>query len=198
MLKARKALLTVLVVGLAGILVGFGTFSAFSSTTANTGNNFSAGTVQIADNDGGASVLYNVTNKKPLDSVTNCIKVTYTGSLDATVKLYASAVAAVGSYIDLTVTAGTGNVAFNDPTCANFTPFAGAPLYTGTLKGFADARTDWNSGLPTTPEGATKWITNDAVVYKFVLTLQDNNSANGGATALSTGAHSFTWEARNQ
>lgn len=196
MLKARKLLLTVLVVGLAGILVGFGTFSAFSSTTSNSGNNFSAGTVQIDDNDA-AGVMYNVTNKKPLDSVQSCIKVTYTGSLDADVKLYASAIAAVGQYIDLTVTPGTGNVAFGS-TCTNFTPAAGGAIYTGTLKNFADTYNNWGTGLATNPSGATKWVTNDAVVYKFVLTLQDNNGANGGTSALSTGNHSFTWEARNQ
>src|SRR4051794_32397187 len=154
MLKARKALLTVLVVGLAGILVGFGTFSAFSSTTANTGNNFSAGTVQIADNDGGASVMYNVSNKKPGDSAQSCITVTYTGSLDADVKLYASAVAAVGQYIDLTITPGTGTVGFGS-TCTNFVPDAGGAIYTGTLKGFADAKTDFASGLATKPGGLT-------------------------------------------
>jgi predicted ribosomally synthesized peptide with SipW-like signal peptide len=198
MLKARKALLTVLVVGLAGILVGFGTFSAFSSTTSNSGNNFSAGTVFIDDNDGGASVMYNVTNKKPLDSVQSCIKVTYSGSLDATVKLYASAIpAGVGDYITLNIIPGTGANAFG-PACTGFSA-TGADLNGGaTLKAFADAHSGWNNGLAVNPPSVTKWVATDAVVYKFVLTLQDNNAANGGATALSTGNHSFTWEAQNQ
>jgi hypothetical protein len=37
------------------------------------------------------------------------------------------------------------------------------------------------------------------VVYRFTLTLQDNNLANGGNSgAMTSGLHDFTWEARNQ
>jgi len=45
-----------------------------------------------------------------------------------------------------------------------------------------------------------EWLddSNDTLVYRFTLTLQDDNNANGGATPLSSGSHAFTWEARNQ
>ena len=73
--------------GMVGALAGVGTFSAFSSTTVNSGNDFAAGTVFISDNDAG-SAMYNVSNQVPLNSVTTqCITLTYTGSLDADVKL---------------------------------------------------------------------------------------------------------------
>src|SRR3954469_19470592 len=85
--QGRGVVLSVRIVGVVGALVGVGTLSAFSSSTSNSGNNFDAGTVFISDNDAG-SALYNVTNQKPGDTVTSCIKVTYGGSLAANVHLY--------------------------------------------------------------------------------------------------------------
>jgi len=191
MSKQHKILLTVLVVGLGGALAGLGVFAAFSSTTSNPGNSFAAGSVTISDNDSDTA-LYSVSNQKPGQSVTRCIKVTYGGSLDADVKLYASSVGAVGQYIDLAITSGTGNSA----DCSDFTIDAsGTPsVYSGTLKNFADTYSAWASGLADNPLTATKWASGNAVTYRFVVTLQDNSAAQG----LSTGSHSFTWEARNQ
>jgi hypothetical protein len=191
MSKKHKVLLTVMVVGLGGALAGFGVFSAFSSTTSNPGNSFAAGSVTISDNDSG-SALYNVSNQKPGQSVTKCIKVTYGGSLDSDVRIYASAVAAGGQYMDLLIESGTGN----DPDCSDWTiDGSGTPtVYSGTLKAFADARTDWASGLADYKLAQTKWATNDAVTYRFTVTMQDNPSAQGATS----GSHSFTWEARNQ
>lgn len=194
MSKVKKLLATVAVVGLVGSVAGWMTFSAFSATTQSAGNRFAAGTVQVGSNSLG-SFMYQVDAAKPGATVTKCTKVTYTGSLDANVALYASAVGAVGSYINLTVTPGTGSPTF--PGCTGFTA-SGAAIFTGTLKGFADTYSSYGTGLATFPNGTTKWVTNDAVAYQFTLTLQDNNDANGGATALTTGDHAFTWEARNQ
>ncbi len=188
----RKVLLTLLVVGVLGTLVGIGTFSAFSSTTSNTGNSFSAGTVTIGDNDADTA-MYSVSNQKPGTTVERCIKVTYTGSLDADVKLYASSVGAGGQYIDLVVTPGTG-----DPTFSGCTGFsAGASdLYSGTLKDFADTYGTYGSGLATSPAGESKWTgsANQSVVYRFRLSVQDDPDAQGA----SSGTHAYTWEARNQ
>lgn len=195
MSKARRVLITLVVLGAVGSLAGWATFSAFSSTTSNTGNSFAAGTVNIGDNDAG-SAMYSVSDQKPGDTVTKCIKVTYTGSLAATVKLYASTVDTVGSYVSLVVTPGSGNVTF--PSCTGFTAESGGAIYTGTLKSFADTYSSYSNGLADNPGSSSSWVTNDSVVYQFALTMQDNNSANGGSSALTTGSHSFTWEARNQ
>jgi hypothetical protein len=192
--KTKQLLATAVVVGLVATVGGWATYSAFSSTTTSDSNRFAAGTVAVGSNASG-SWMYQVAGAKPTDSVTKCTKVTYTGSLDAAVHLYASAVGAVGNYIDLTITSGTGSPTF--PGCNTFVADAGAPLFTGTLKQFADTYNNYATGFVDNPGSTTKWVTNDAVVYQFVLTLQDNNAANGGATALSTGDHSFTWEARN-
>lgn len=194
MTGTRRLTVGLLVFGLLATLGGWATYSAFSSATTNTGNTFAIGTVAVSDNDTG-SAMYSVTNQKPGDTVTSCLKVTYTGSLDADMALFASAVGPVGNYVNLTVTPGTGNVTF--PGCTGFTP-DGAAIYNGTLKNFADTHASFSTGLVDNPGSATGWVPNDSVVYQFALTLQDNNLANGGATALSTGAHSFTWEARNK
>jgi predicted ribosomally synthesized peptide with SipW-like signal peptide len=195
--KARRLTLSLLIVGVVGAIVGVGTLSAFSSSTSNTGNNFDAGTVYITDNDAG-SALYNVTNRKPGDTVTSCIKVTYGGTLGADVHLYtASTINAVGQYIDLTIEKGTssGNPAF--PGCGTFT--SEATVYNGTLSGFASAHNDYASGSSVFPGSQTVWNPNDTLVYRFTVSLQDNNNANGqGAGALTSGSHTFTWEARNQ
>jgi predicted ribosomally synthesized peptide with SipW-like signal peptide len=195
--KTRKTLVTLLVLGVVGTLAGVGTFSAFSSTTDNTGNTFAAGTVYLADNDAG-SAMYNVTNQKPGDVTTKCIRLTYTGSLAANVKLYTSStVNALGTYVDLSIDKGTMPAgAF--PGCTGFTADAGGPIFNNTLSNFTTTKNSYANGISAFPGAQTSWAQNDTVVYRFTLTLQDNNLANGGASALTTGSHDFTWEARNQ
>jgi hypothetical protein len=197
MSKTRKTLVTFLVIGVIGTLVGVGTFSAFSSTTDNTGNTYAAGSVYLSDNDAG-SAMYTVTNQKPGDTVTRCIRLTYTGSLDADVKLYTtSSVNALGGYIDLTVEKGSMPTGTTFSNCTGFS--SESTIYSGTLSNFTTTKNSYANGIAAYPGAATKWATNDTLVYRFTLTLQDNNSANGGSGgALTTGSHAFTWEARNQ
>jgi predicted ribosomally synthesized peptide with SipW-like signal peptide len=195
--KGRRIFLSLLIVGVLGALVGVGTLSAFSSSTSNSGNTFDAGTVYITDNDAGSS-LYNMTNTKPGDSVVSCIKVTYGGTLGADVHLYTpSTINAVGQYINLTIEKGTsaGNPSF--PGCGTFT--SEATVYNGTLQGFATGHNSYANGSSVYPGSQTVWNPNDTLVYRFTLSMQDNNGANGqGAGAMQSGSHSFVWEARNQ
>lgn len=192
--RSRKILLSLLLIGAASALAGFGTFSAFTSTTTNSGNSFAAGTVFVDDNDAGAA-MYTVSNQKPGDVTVRCIKVTYSGTMAADVKLYtASSVGAVGDYIDLTIEKGSGNPSF--PNCTGFTPES--TIYNGELDDFATTKNSYANGIAAFPGAQTQWNQNDTLVYRFTLTLQDDNNANGGATPLSTGSHAFTWEARNQ
>lgn len=190
MQNPRKILLSVLVIGVLGSIVALGAFSAFSSSTTNPGNSFSAGTVDISDNDAG-SAMYQLTNQKPGVATDRCIRVTYSGSLDSAVKLYSSAVGAGAQYVDLTVTPGTqGAAAF--PSCAGFSA-SGPAIYTGTLASFASSHSSWADGLTAPGPLAAAWSTNDEVVYRFSVSLQDDNAAQGAVS----GTHSFTWEAQN-
>jgi hypothetical protein len=192
--KTRKLLISLMVVAVLGTIAGFGIFAAFSQTTVNSNNSFAAGTVTIGDNDAG-SALYSVSNVDPGDSVTSCIRVTYSGTLNSNVRLYtADPIGAIGPYVDLTIDAG-GQPAATFPDCSGFTPDAGGPLFNGTLSGFSAAHNSWASGLVDYPgTAATSWTPGAVVVYRFTVTLQNNNAAAG----LASGSHAFTWEAQNQ
>jgi len=193
---ARKALLTLLVLGGLAAVSGAATFSAFSSQTTNPANSFAAGTVQITDNDLGGAML-SLSNAQPGASDTSCILVTYSGSLSSTVRLHGSISGALAPYLTLTITRG------DDPTpvfddCVGFQPdptdYIGAGqgvVYQGALSAFPSSyATGLVDPVPASPE---TWTTGETRTYRFVVTLADDNGAQGqSATA------SFTWEARNQ
>jgi hypothetical protein len=189
MRKQTKILMTVLVVGVTGALAGFGVFSAFSSTTTNPGNTFEAGTVTISDNDGSASLFSNATKAKPGD-YDQCIKVTYGGSLDASVKLYTSAISADGSKVNITVHKGTGDNA----NCSDFSADGGALETSSTLSAFGTAHSNFSNGLAANPGAATKWVQNDTLTYRIRLTVPDSNASQ----AANITSFTLTWEAQNQ
>jgi len=124
-------------------------------------------------------------------------QVTYTGSIDADVHIYTtSTIGSLGQYVDLTITPGT-QATSTFPSCTGFTPDSGGALYTGTLQNFGTAKGSYANGVVDNPgTSATKWVANDSVVYQVTATLQ--SSAPDVAQGLTTGAHTFTWEARNQ
>lgn len=191
MRTSRKVLLTLLTIGLLGTVAVVGTLSAFSATSSNIDNSFTAGTVTLADNDSGA-VLYSVTNQKPGVSTVRCIKLTYTGSLDSEVRLYtSSAVNPSAQYINLTIEKGTSDTAVF-PNCGTFT--SEATIFSGNLASFASTKNSYANGIPTFPGAQTKWAQNDTLVYRFTLSVQDDNAAQGA----SSGLHTFTWEAHSQ
>jgi hypothetical protein len=188
----RKILLSAIVVGLVGVVAGVGTYSAFSGTTSNSGNAFAAGTVSLSDNDLG-SAMYSVSNAKPADFAQSCITVTYGGSLPANVRLYTgSSSGSLGPYLTLVVQPGHGTVSFGS-TCTNFVA-DGSAIYNGTLSSFASTYTNFTNGLAlkNTNQASLTWNQKDAVVYKFTVTLANDNNAQG----LSSTA-TFTWEAQN-
>jgi hypothetical protein len=181
--RVRSFLLGALAVGLIAFGSG-GTYSAFSSTTQNNGDKFSAGTVHLTDNDSG-SVMFNVSGMKPTDAArTSCITVTYDGSLDANVKLYASALSSTGvePYINLTVETGTTTSGYGD--CTGFTSIS--TLYSGTLASYPAS---YASGLA---EPGNPWSTGEAHAYRFTVSVQ-NTAAAQGKTATVT----LAWEAQN-
>lgn len=194
MTKTRKLLLSLLVLGLSGPLLAAGSYSAFSATTESKDNQFSAGTVALGDNDNG-NVMYNVAAAGPGDVVEKCIQVTYTGSLAADVKLYvASALGTLAPYIDLEITPGTQTGGATFPDCTGFTAQAAGPVYTGTLAAFGTAHSTYANGFVDNPGSAASWVKDDAVIYRFRLTVSTDPAAAG----KSTGAHTFTWEARDK
>ncbi|HEX2506173.1 MAG TPA: TasA family protein [Gaiellaceae bacterium] len=197
MTRRRKILATLLLAASVGGVAGPATYSAFSSTTTNSANLFTAGTVNLADNDGGSTALLGLSNAKPGDSDSGCINVSYDGTLDSTVRLYANVTGSLPQYLTLTVTRGDDASPSFD-SCAGFTPdgtnYIGAGngvVYSGTLAAFPAS---YASGLvdpiPASPE---TWSNPESHSYRFTITLQNDDAAQG-----LNGSAAFTWEARNQ
>ena len=190
MTRRNKLLASVLVVGVLGTVAAGGVFGVFSATTQNAGNEISTGTVALTDNDNG-SAQFNVTNAKPGDSWTRCIKVSYAGTLPADVHEYLqSGPNPLAPYLQLTIERGTQTTS-TFPDCTNF-------VSTGTLfAGLASTNLarDYASGLVTVPSGETFWQPTDSIVIRTTLTL--------GATVPDTvqgqgsGIINAVWEARN-
>jgi predicted ribosomally synthesized peptide with SipW-like signal peptide len=190
--KAHRLLLTVLAVGGLSALVGLGTYSAFTATTTNTGNSITAGSVKI-DQHTGATTLYSVSNQKPGDSTTKCVRVTYSGSLTASaVKLYVSAGITNGSQYNLEVDRGSGLTTLdNTMSCAGFSQSSVA--YNGNLGSLGTA---YGTGVDGKASAGT-WATNDSVDYRFIITQNDDTTPNAHTSTMSSGSHTFTWEARS-
>jgi hypothetical protein len=147
--------------------------------------------VALADNDAG-SAMWSVTNRIPGDTVTTCIRLSYTGTLAADVKLYsASAVNTVDQYLNLSVDRGTMPGGTTFPNCTGFS--SQSTIYSGTVQGFKNSNNAYGNGVGAYPGAQTQWNQNDTLVYRFTVTLQNNTGAQG-----LTSTTSFTWEARNQ
>ncbi len=190
-----RILRSLVVVGLILAGTATGTFAAFSAASSSSANAVAAGTVQIADNDTGGAVVA-LPAAVPGQSSTGCIAVTYSGTLDTGVRLYANLSGGLAPHLTLTVTRGTQAApAFS--SCAGFTADAANHLglgagvvYSGALSAFP---TTHAAGIvdpsPGTPE---TWTPGETHVYRFVVTLANATAAQG----LTQNAQ-FVWEARN-
>ncbi len=172
---------------LAAFLLAFqGTGAAFSATTENAGDAFTAGTVTLSDNDAGTA-MFPMLNMEPNDPAVACIEVPYSGTLDHQVRTYGAITAGDGleAYLDLTIERGDG-------TCAAFG--TSTAVWTngtdGDLGIFLGAATNYATGVDNwSPTGGGP---DDVVPYRFTMALQDNTLAQGKTVTVT-----FTWEAQN-
>ena len=198
--KKRKVLLTLLVVGILGSAAAYGTFSAFTATTVNAGNTFSAGSVKIDDDSGATTALYpaSLGAQAPGVAVQKCLRVKYSGSLAATVKLFVSTGITNGDKYTLRVErsiGGTGLTTLDGTrSCAGFgtggtvtDAFAVADL--NTFPSDYAASTVYGKAANAT------WAQNDWVDYRFTLTVKDDPTENAHLTGNTTGTFSVTWKA---
>jgi predicted ribosomally synthesized peptide with SipW-like signal peptide len=189
--RTRKVASSLLVVGVVGALATLGALSAFTSQANNPNNRVTAGTVTLADNDGGTA-LYDFTGAKPGDSQTSCIRVSYSGSLNADVKLYTpDTIGALGPYVNLKIEPGS-QASPSFPSCTGFTA-DGAAIFDAALSTFP---TSYASGVSDFPGASSAWTNSDAVVYRVTATL--SASAPDSAQGATTGLHTIRWEAHNQ
>jgi len=187
-----KVIRTVSLLAAVCLVGAIGAFSAFSSQTGNAGNVVNTGTVVLADNDAGAS-LYGISNAKPGSSQTSCIRVVYTGSLDADVRLStSSSIDTLGPYVNLKIEPGTQSTP-SFPSCTGFTPDEGGAIFDSPL---STLPTNYAGGVPDYPGSGSKWTNNDAVVYR--VTASVSNAAPDSAQGATTGSHTIRWEAQSQ
>jgi predicted ribosomally synthesized peptide with SipW-like signal peptide len=165
-----------------------GSRAAFSDTTDNSANSFTAGSVELVDDDSGSS-MFSVSNMMPGDTAVECIVVTYQGSIadPPAVKLYSGGYTDsgdFGDYLNLTIEEGSGG-SFGDCTgfSAENTIESG-----GTLADFDSTHTDYATGAgvwdpSSTPESKT---------YRFTFEL--DSSTPNAEQGESVTALTFTWE----
>jgi hypothetical protein len=189
--RTRKVARTLAVLAAVGGLGTLGSLSAFTSQASNPSNRVASGTVTLADNDGGVA-LYDITNAKPGDSQTACVRVSYSGSLPANVKLYTpDTIGALGPQVNLKIEPGT-QVVPSFPSCAAFVA-DGAAIFDAALSTFP---TSYGAGVADFPGTTSAWANGDAVVYRITATL--SASAPDAAQGATTGLHAIRWEAQNQ
>ncbi len=146
--------------------------AAFSDPTANDGNSFTAGNVELTDDDSDTA-MFTINPMAPDQSETRCIKVTYSGNLTSNVVL-SSLDASVSDQdfadaLDIDVYSGataTGTFPYNTAadTCSGGTRISTLGNVLGdfmTPSGFADSWT----GLPSPPTTTE--------TYRFVIHFQD-------------------------
>lgn len=180
-----------------GVLVWQASYAAFSSTTTNPGNSFSAGSVTLTDDhQTPATAMFTAGGLKPGSTASSCIKVTYNGTIASAVKLYVKSgdltntTGDLSPYLTVQVAEGTGNAA----DCSDFA--GGTNIYnptgsgdaTKTLSDFATTKTTYGTGVSAwTPSTA-----GSSKTYKVTYWLQDVNAAQGKNNTVK-----FTWEAQN-
>jgi hypothetical protein len=179
---------------MAGVAV-FATSAAFTATSSNPGNLIEAGTVSIGDSDAGTGKLYNALSQRPgagNGPAAACIRVTYSGSLASSVKLYRSAVTS-GDKFHLTVERGGTSLTApgSDMNCNGFS--ASSTAFDNTLDQFPAT---YAAGVDGKAGGAA-WSSGQSVDYRFTIYPVDDSTPNAHTTAVDTGSHSFTWEAQN-
>ena len=193
---------TVVLVMLAALAVVFvlvlrTSSAAFTATTDNDGNSFVAGDVVLSDDDATTQSLFTETAFAPGASVTECIAVTYDGTIPdpSAVRLYSGgftdvagpdpASSGLSDHLVLTVEEGTG-ATFGD--CSGFV--AGPTIVSGvTLAAFDTTRTDYASGAGVWDPSAT----GESVSYRFTVTLDATSTPNEEQGA-GTSDIAFVWE----
>ncbi|MCM3661191.1 CalY family protein [Georgenia satyanarayanai] len=141
---------------ISAVLVWQASYAAFTDTTENAGNSWTAGSVTITDDDQDAA-LFTAADLVPGSTGSQEITVTYEGTLDAAVKVYGAdfaVLAPTGGGQSLEQVSATGNTLADNIVITiegNEGDELGAgptgTLYTGTLAGFASTHGEANTPM---------------------------------------------------
>lgn len=186
--RARRVRLAALVLGVAGATtVTWQASTALYSATTSSNAGFGTGSVVLADDDTGAALLA-LGALRPGSTGQSCVRLTYSGTLDAAVRLYVTGLATtntLSTYLNVQVEEGTGATSY--PSCTGFAPLTpGNPSYNGTL---AAMPTTYGTGLG--PWAATPGGQRDYRVTWTLVSTAPTSTQSGTASAT------LTWEAQN-
>jgi hypothetical protein len=187
------ALVAVVAMLFSTALVFTATSAAFTDTTSNTGNQWATGTVVLTDDHQPAGTLFSLSDVKPGDTGFQCITVTYSGSLAATVRLYIpTTYTGYGTGLDqyLTLAIEEGGDAGNCATFVGGTSLAA----TQTLAVMAGAHNNFATGL------ASNWTINaggGSVTRADKVTWALPAGTGAAAQGLTASNVSLTWEAQS-
>jgi hypothetical protein len=201
------------------LLVWNSTSAAFVSTTSTGNNSWTTGTVTVTNDQAGTAVFNNLSGLKPDSAATSlvlpatgpyagasssasggsaCVKVTYTGSLTANIRMHGAVTnAGLAQHLLFSVDTGTNATAdaanSADVGCATFNRVA-------NLSGPSPNSSVYLNAFPANWAAAnsTAWTnaaTNTAKWFR-ISWLLPANTALTGATAVSAQAV-FTWEAQS-
>ncbi len=166
-----------------GAMVWNASQAAFTATTANPTNSWTAGSVTLSDDDG-STAMFTATGLKPGSTGTKCIKVTYDGNIaSGLVKLYAAApTGTLGGYINMTVEVGSGGT-YAD--CTGFTP--GTTIINSQLLTAVGASTNYSNGVSSGWSPAVG--ENRTFRFTYTLSAATPDGQQGAACTMP-----FTWE----
>jgi predicted ribosomally synthesized peptide with SipW-like signal peptide len=191
MSRSLKVALSVLIVGVLGAVAVVGSLAAFNAQTTSAGNRIQAGTVLLTTNSSGSAV-YDITDARPGQAYERCVRVTYGGTLAATVKMYISSGAvSSGTRFTIQVQRGTNSGGSGFPNCGTFTPsgtvFATADL--GTFPTTLAAAVD----IKGSAFGPLVAPATESLDLRITVTPKDDGSTGG----FDSGSHTFTWDAQS-
>jgi hypothetical protein len=157
--------------------------AAFTASTSTQASGFTAGTLELSDDDNGTS-MFTATGMVPGAGAIECITVTYGGDVTPSpVRIYGASSGPLAGYLDLKIEVGTGG---SSASCSGFT--ASSTIYDGTLSGFSGAHSNWGNAQASFTANATPFTR----TFRFTATVQDTDAAQG-----LTATAGFTWETRS-
>lgn len=165
--------------------------ATFSDPTDSSTNAFTAGTIDLIDDDSG-SALFNVANMEPGQTEVDCIRVTYQGNIPdpSRVSVYSGGYTDSGdfaTYLNLTIEEGT-NGTYGD--CTGFTS-VNTIESGGTLAAFDSAHTNYANGAGVWDPSSTP----ASMTYR--ITVELDGTAPNAEQGESVSDLVFTWEIQN-
>jgi hypothetical protein len=204
----RSVLAAVVPVGLvlSAALTWSSTYAAFTSQAGSTGNSWQTGSVEL-ESAGNGSALFTDTldsNLRPLSSGSRCIRLEYTGSLTAEIKMYVttptSGATSLDSHLVMSVERGADENTTVPANCTGFTPRTTSPFVYNTVRAeYAVASsTSTMSDLKTHADYANGLLVSGSTAPNTSITLRISYLVKDAPEAQnSTSQAVFTWEAQN-